>query len=97
MKCHDDATATPDTSTFTYDEKSGYYYDPSTNLYYDATSQYFYNSETTQFLYWDPHNSTYVRAPSTTANGSSAVVTANMSQVGENIFLNRRLILIVPI
>lgn len=82
---HDDENAaTPDPSTFTFDENSGYYYDPSTNLYYDATSQYFYNSETAQYLYWDRLNLTYVRAPGSDTNGAAALVTANMSQVSEN-------------
>ena len=56
-------SATPDVSTYQYDETSGYYYDSVTGLYYDASTSYYYNSETSQFLYWDRERATYLPAP----------------------------------
>ena len=41
---HHISPATPDVSTYQYDESSGYYYDASTGLYYDASTSYYYNS-----------------------------------------------------
>ena len=56
-------TATPDVSTYQYDESSGYYYDSTTGLYYDANTCYYYNAESGQYLYWDAERSTYMPAP----------------------------------
>lgn len=55
-------SATPDISSYSYDDTSGYYFDPATYLYYDPNSQYYYNSEITSYLYWDQEKSTYVLA-----------------------------------
>ena len=55
--------ATPDVSTYTYDEGSGYYYDSVTQYYYDAKSQYYYDSNTKQYVYWCPEHRTYLPAP----------------------------------
>ena len=66
------STATPDVSTYTYDESSGYYYDSSTGLYYDANSTYYYNSETCQYLYWDSEKCTYLPAPTSDDSQDSA-------------------------
>lgn len=65
-------TATPNVSTYQYDESSGYYYDSQTGLYYDPNSQYYYNSEIAAYLYWDPDKSTYVLAPQTDTTNSTA-------------------------
>lgn len=55
--------ATPDVSTYTYDESSGYYYDSVTQYYYDANSQYYYDSKTNKYVYWSPEHQTYLPAP----------------------------------
>ena len=55
--------ATPDVSTYTYDEASGYYYDSVTQYYYDANSQYYYDSKTSKYVYWSPEHQTYLPAP----------------------------------
>lgn len=59
-------SATPDVSTYTYDEASGFYYDSTTQLYYDAKSQYYFNSKTNKYVYWDPEHSTFLPPPDET-------------------------------
>ena len=56
-------TATPDVSTYSYDESSGYYYDSTTQLYYDATSQYYFDSKANKYVYWSPEHHTFLPAP----------------------------------
>ena len=56
-------SATPDVSSYVYDESSGYYYDATTQLYYDANSQYYYNSVTNKYMYWSGEHSTFLPAP----------------------------------
>uniref|UniRef100_G3N735 RNA binding motif protein 5 n=1 Tax=Gasterosteus aculeatus aculeatus TaxID=481459 RepID=G3N735_GASAC len=68
------SVASPDASTYQYDESSGYYYHPQSGLYYDPGSQYYYNAETQQYLYWDSEKETYVPAP-----GESDTSVANCS------------------
>ena len=55
--------ATPDVSTYTYDDASGYYYDSITQYYYDANSQYYFDSKTNKYVYWSPEHETYLPAP----------------------------------
>ena len=64
--------ATPDVSTYTYDEGSGYYYDSVTQYYYDAKSQYYYDSKTKQYVYWCPEHRTYLPAPEESKTGAEA-------------------------
>lgn len=78
-------TATPDISSYQYDETSGYYYDSSTGLYYDSNSTYYFNTALSAYLYWDQARSTYVLAPdnhSTTYNTQAANVNASPTVAG---------------
>ena len=62
-KIHLIITATPDVSTYSYDESSGYYYDSTTQLYYDSGSQYYLDSRTNKYVYWSPEHHTFLPAP----------------------------------
>lgn len=65
--------ATPDTSLYQYDDKSGFFYDPITGLYYDPNSLYYYNNETCEYMYWNAEHSTYTLAEQTDTAQSSTV------------------------
>ena len=52
--------ATPDVSSYVYDESSGYYYDAQTTFYYDVNSTYYYNSKTNSYFYWSQEHHTYL-------------------------------------
>jgi RNA-binding protein 5/10 len=62
-------SATPDVSSYSYDESSGYYYDPQTTFYYDANSTYYYNSKTNSYCYWSQEHHTYL--PAEGSNGKA--------------------------
>ena len=65
-------SATPDVSSYTYDESSGYYYDAQTTLYYDANSTYYYNSKTGSYCYWSQEHHTYLPANSDDNSGKNS-------------------------
>lgn len=71
-------TATPDISSYQYDDTSGYYYDSSTSLYYDSNSTYYYNTVMGAYLYWDQEKSTYVLASEAHSTKCSVPAATNL-------------------
>ncbi|CAB4058667.1 RBM5_10 [Lepeophtheirus salmonis] len=78
--------ASPDVSSYQYDETSGYYYDPVCGLYYDSNSQYYFNSKTNQYHYWDPDNQIFLPVSSDSMNDGS---TSNGSKKKEDRFKDK--------
>uniref|UniRef100_A0A8B9TKV2 RNA binding motif protein 5 n=1 Tax=Anas platyrhynchos TaxID=8839 RepID=A0A8B9TKV2_ANAPL len=62
--------AVPDTSTYQYDESSGYYYDPCVTCDSLCLCQYYYNALTQQYLYWDGEKETYMPAAEGITHGA---------------------------
>lgn len=65
--------ATPDVSSYVYDESSGYYYDAQTTFYYDVNSTYYYNSKTNSYFYWSQEHHTYLPSEETGTGTSNQV------------------------
>ncbi len=80
--------ATPDVSSYTYDESSGYYYDQQTTFYYDANSTYYYNSKTNSYCYWSQEHHTYL--PADDGSGKNADDPDKKNDDKVSMFLKKR-------
>lgn len=82
--------ATPDTSLYQYDDKSGFFYDPISGLYYDPNSLYYYNNVTCEYMYWSAEQSTYILAEQTDATTSQSAAAASLDRNPDSVQEERK-------